>query len=72
MPKFTPEHLLLYLFDELAEPLRPDLEKALKENPALQTELHALYDGLAQLTPLSLQPATRLLEEVLAHEKMNA
>jgi hypothetical protein len=72
MPKFTPEHLLLYLFDELADPLRPELEKALKENPALQTELHALYDGLAQLTPLSFSPDSRLLNEVLATEKINA
>ena len=32
MPNFTPEHLLLYLFDELTPDLRPELEKALKEN----------------------------------------
>ena len=71
MPNFTPEHLLLYLFDELAPHLRPQLEQAIKESPELQTELHALYDGFAQLTPLSLQPDDRLLEKALAMEKIN-
>ena len=72
MHNFTPEHLLLYLFDELAEPLRPHLEQAIRERPDLQRELHALYDGLAQLAPLSIQPHHGLLEEVLSLEKINA
>lgn len=72
MPNFTPEHLLLYLFDELAEPLRPQLEKALRESPDLQRELHALYDGMAQLAQLSFSPDSHLLEEVLSKEKVNA
>ena len=56
----------------MAEPLRPKLEQAIRERPDLQRELHALYDGLAQLAPLSIQPNHGLLEEVLSLEKINA
>ncbi|AFC24611.1 hypothetical protein [Saprospira grandis] len=68
---FTTQDLLLYLYDELDCLESMALQKALKTDVALQTELQQLKNGQAQLADCFLEPEQDILDNILDYSRLS-
>jgi hypothetical protein len=73
MPSFTPEDLLLYLYNETSPEITKALEEALKNDWALREKLNVLKTSMQRLNKITESPRTEVVLNILnyAREKSN-
>lgn len=73
MNNFTPEDLLLYLYNEMEESQRVEVEKALQKDWTLREKLSVLKTSMQRLDKLIETPRTEVVLNVLHHaQKVNS
>lgn len=72
MTKFTPEDLLLYLYNETNPEKTTAIEKALKEDWSLREKFNVLKASSQRLDKLSLNPRTEVILKVLNYARETA
>jgi hypothetical protein len=65
MHNFTSTDLLLYVLNELDEPLSKRIETHIAHHPALQKEVEDLRLSLSDLNSLTLEPNPKSIKVVL-------
>ena len=73
MPSFTPEDLLLYLYNETSPEMTKAVEEALKNDWTLREKLNVLKISKQRLTNVIESPRTEVILKILnyAREKSN-
>ena len=73
MPSFTPEDLLLYLYNETSPEMTKAVEEALKNDWTLREKLNVLKTSMQRLNKISESPRTEVVLNILnyAREKSN-
>jgi hypothetical protein len=73
MPSFTPEDLLLYLYNETSPEMTKAVEEALKNDWTLREKLHVLKSSMQRLNKITESPRTEVVLNILnyAREKSN-
>ena len=73
MPSFTPEDLLLYLYNETSPDLKKAVEEALKNDWTLREKLNVLKTSMQRLNKITESPRTEVVLSILnyAREKSN-
>ena len=73
MNNFTPEDLLLYLYNEMEQGQRLALEKALEKDWTLREKLSVLKASMQRLDKIIETPRTEVVLNVLHHaQKINS
>lgn len=67
MANFTPEDLLLYLYNEMEPASRLELEKALETDWTLREKLGVLKTSMQRLNRLVQSPRTEVVLNILRH-----
>lgn len=67
MANFTPEDLLLYLYNEMEPASRLELEKALETDWTLREKLGVLKTSMQRLDRLVQSPRTEVVLNILRH-----
>ena len=67
MTNFTPEDLLLYLYNETSRKKTAAIEKALKEDWTLREKLSVLKTSMQRLDKITVSPRTEVVLKVLKH-----
>ena len=73
MPSFTPEDLLLYLYNETSPEMNRAVEEALKNDWTLREKLNVLKTSMQRLNKITESPRTEVVLNILnyAREKSN-
>ena len=73
MPSFTPEDLLLYLYNETSPEMTKAVEEALKNDWTLREKLNVLKTSMQRLNKITESPRTEVVLSILnyAREKSN-
>lgn len=73
MPSFTPEDLLLYLYNETSIEMTKAVEEALKNDWTLREKLNVLKTSMQRLNKITESPRTEVVLNILnyAREKSN-
>ena len=73
MPSFTPEDLLLYLYNETSPEITRAVEETLKTDWTLREKLNVLKTSMQRLSKISESPRTEVVLNILnyAREKSN-
>ena len=73
MPSFTPEDLLLYLYNETSPEMTKAVEEALKNDWTLREKLNVLKTSMQRLNKITESPRTEVVLNILnyAREKSN-
>jgi len=71
MHNFTPEDLLLYLYQETSPEATATIEQALKEDWTLREKLTVLKTSMERLESIVVSPRTEVILNVLRHAKQN-
>lgn len=69
MTNFTPEDLLLYLYQETTPEQRDAIEKALEKDWTLREKLAVLKASAQRLDKLVVSPRTELIVSILQHAR---
>ncbi|HEY1872521.1 MAG TPA: hypothetical protein VGG71_15765 [Chitinophagaceae bacterium] len=69
MTNFTPEDLLLYLYNETSEKQTTAIEAALKQDWTLREKLAVLKTSLERLEGIKKSPRTRVILNVLNYAR---
>ena len=69
MTNFTPEDLLLYLYNETTPEQTAGIEEALKKNWSLREKLSVLKTSMQRLDKLKESPRTEVVLNVLNYAK---
>lgn len=67
MANFTPEDLLLYLYNEMEPASKLELEKALETDWTLREKLGVLKTSMQRLDRLVQSPRTEVVLNILRH-----
>ena len=67
MANFTPEDLLLYLYNEMEPATKLELEKALETDWTLREKLGVLKTSMQRLDRLIQSPRTEVILNILRH-----
>lgn len=67
MANFTPEDLLLYLYNEMEPASKLELEKALESDWTLREKLGVLKTSMQRLDRLVESPRTEVVLNILRH-----
>lgn len=67
MANFTPEDLLLYLYNEMEPASKLELEKALETDWTLREKLGVLKTSMQRLDRLIQSPRTEVVLNILRH-----
>ena len=67
MANFTPEDLLLYLYNEMEPATKLELEKALETDWTLREKLGVLKTSMQRLDRLVQSPRTEVVLNILRH-----
>jgi hypothetical protein len=65
MPKFTTEDLLIFMYNEMSQSEKADLEKELQCNWALREKLQVLKESVQRLQKMQLQSPRRQTVEAI-------
>ena len=73
MTNFTPEDLLLYLYNETSPEMNRAVEEALKNDWTLREKLNVLKTSMQRLNKITESPRTEVVLNILnyAREKSN-
>ena len=71
MHNYSPEDLILYLYNETSEETTADIEKALKLDWTLREKLLVIKTSMERLQLLTLSPRTEVVLNVLKHANNN-
>ena len=71
MHNFTPEDLLLYLYQETSPEATAAIEQALKEDWTLREKLTVLKTSMERLESIVVSPRTEVILNVLRHARQN-
>jgi len=69
MPNFTPEDLLLYLYNETTSSQTAAIEKALKKDWTLREKLSVLKTSMQRLDKIKQTPRTEVVLNVLNYSR---
>ena len=69
MTNFTPEDLLLYLYNETTPEQTAGIEEALKKNWSLREKLSVLKTSMQRLDKLKESPRTEVVLNILNYAK---
>ena len=69
MTNFTPEDLLLYLYNETSNSQTIAIEAALEKDWTLREKLNVLKASMQRLDKLTVSPRTEVVLNVLNHAK---
>jgi hypothetical protein len=69
MTNFTPEDLLLYLYNETSAKKTAAIEKALQTEWTLREKLNVLKASMDRLDKITLSPRTEVVLNVLNHAR---
>ena len=69
MPNFTPEDLLLYLYNETTPRQTAAIEKALKKDWTLREKLSVLKTSMQRLDKIKQTPRTEVVLNVLNYSR---
>jgi hypothetical protein len=69
MPNFTPEDLLLYLYNETTSRQTAAIEKALKKDWTLREKLSVLKTSMQRLDKIKQTPRTEVVLNVLNYSR---
>ena len=69
MTNFTPEDLLLYLYNETSAEQKTAIENALKQDWTLREKLAVLKTSLQRLDKIKKSPRTRIVLDVLNYAR---
>jgi len=72
MTNFTPEDLLLYLYNEASAEQNTAIETALEKDWTLREKLHVLKASMERLDKLTESPRTEVVLNVLNHAREQA
>ncbi len=68
MPNFTPENLLLYMYNEMNEEERSEMERELQKNWSLNEKLLVLKEAEDRLNKMSLKsPRQKTVDAILQY-----
>jgi hypothetical protein len=67
MTNFTPEDLLLYLYNEMTPDQKAEIEQALEKDWTLREKMGVLKASMYRLDKLVEAPRTEVVLEVLRH-----
>jgi len=65
--KYTQDDLILFIYDELTEKEKFNIQKALETSPELNKEYHSLLQVVGSLDSLSYEPNPSSVEIILEH-----
>jgi len=71
MHNFTPEDLILYLYQETSPEATAAIEQALKEDWTLREKLNVLKTSMERLNSIVVSPRTEVILNVLRHARQN-
>lgn len=69
MNNFTPEDLLLYLYNETSEEQSVAIKKALESDWSLREKLAVLKDSMKRLDTVSESPRTNVVLDILNYAR---
>lgn len=72
MTNFTPEDLLLYLYNETSDKQTTAIEAALKKDWTLREKLAVLKASMQRLDKITVAPRTEVVLNVLNHAREQA
>jgi len=72
MTNFTPEDLLLYLYNETSHETTTAIEAALKKDWTLREKLGVLKASMQRLDKITVSPRTEVVLNVLNHAREQA
>ncbi|MEO7983358.1 MAG: hypothetical protein ABI688_04675 [Bacteroidota bacterium] len=72
MTNFTPEHLLLYLYNETSVKQTAAIEAALEKDWTLREKLNVLKASMQRLDKITTSPRTEVVLNVLNHAREQA
>lgn len=72
MTNFTPEDLLLYLYNETSNDQTTAIEAALKKDWTLREKLAVLKTSMQRLDKITVAPRTEVVLNVLNHARVQA
>jgi hypothetical protein len=72
MTNFTPEDLLLFLYNETSDETSTAIEAALKKDWTLREKLAVLKASMQRLDKITVSPRTEVVLSVLNHAKVEA
>ncbi len=68
MPNFTPENLLLYMYNEMNEEERSEMERELQKNWSLNEKLLVIKEAEDRLNKMSLKsPRQKTLDAIFQY-----
>ena len=67
LKSYTPDDLLLLIYNELSEPEKLDLMQAMEQDPQLHQIYQMLLQTVASLDTLNLEPHPSSVEIILEH-----
>lgn len=72
MTNFTPEDLLLYLYNESSDQQTTAIEAALEKDWTLREKLNVLKASMQRLDKLTVSPRTEVVLNILHHAREQA
>ena len=72
MTKFTPEDILLYLYNETSPEQSAAIKKALKEDWTLNEKMKVIKTSMERLDKITVAPRTEVVLNVLNHAREKA
>jgi hypothetical protein len=72
MPVFTPEELVLYLYQETSPEQTAAIEEALKKDWALREKLNVIKTSIQRLDRIKISPRTEVILNVLNYARENS
>lgn len=67
MPNFTPEDLLLYLYNDTTPEQKSEIDQELKNNWALREKLSVMKTAMERLNTITVAPRTEVVLNVLRY-----
>lgn len=71
MPVFTPEELVLYLYQETSPEQTAAIEEALKKDWTLREKIEVLKSSIQRLEKIKVSPRTEVILQVLNYAREN-
>lgn len=72
MPVFTPEELVLYLYQETSPEQTVAIEEALKKDWTLREKLNVIKTSIQRLDKIQVSPRTEVILNVLNYARENS
>lgn len=72
MPVFTPEELVLYLYQEASPEQTAAIEEALKKDWTLREKLSVIKTSIQRLDKIKVSPRTEVILNVLNYARENS